>query len=266
MGYRNTCSPDEAPLRHREPIFNAPAVVVVLLALLVLVHVIRALLPEASDDYVLLYGAVFPARYSALAGQVPGGQVPAITSLLTHMLIHGDVMHLLINCAWLLIFGTIVARRVGALRFVALTVVAGIAGAAAFILPHLGLLQPMVGCSGAVSGLMGATLRLMLPAMDQGGLVLLRDRPEQVLVPPLARALSDRRMLLWIAMVVALNLLSTIGFGGSPDNGSLAWEAHLGGFFLGIFGFGLFDRRPLPVVKDSPPHDDDIPPLRPTLH
>jgi membrane associated rhomboid family serine protease len=253
-------------VRHREPIFNAPGIVVVLLALLVLVHIIRALLPETLDDQLVAIAAVVPARYGDAAANIPGGRIPAITSLVTHMLLHGDLIHLMINCAWLLVFGTIVARRVGAVRFVALTLVTGIAGAAAFILPHLDLRQPMIGCSGAVSGLMGATLRLMMPAMNQGGLALLRDRPDLVRVPTLMSALSDRRMLLWIGLVVALNLLSTIGFGGGAESGTLAWEAHLGGFFLGILGFGLFDRQPRPALNATPPRDDDRPPLRPTLH
>ena len=71
---------------------------------------------------------------------------------------HGDVLHLIVNSAWLLAFGTPLVRRMGSIRFIAFSAVCGIAGALVFWALNPGLLAPMVGASGAISGMMGGLL------------------------------------------------------------------------------------------------------------
>ena len=67
-------------------------------------------------------------------------------------------MHLLINSAWFLAFATPVARRIGPVRFLAFFLLCGVGGALLY-LPFNS--APMVGASGAISGLMGAAMRFL---------------------------------------------------------------------------------------------------------
>ena len=137
-----------------------------------------------------------------------------------------------INCLWLLAFGPIVARRFGAALFLGFFVVCGVAGAATYLALNWGSAVPVVGASGAISGLMAAALRML---------------PEQTpwAVPgatPLAPVFS-RQILIFSAVWAAINLLTGVtGLGMGGDSGLVAWQAHLGGFVAGLLLAGGFDR------------------------
>lgn len=224
-----------------EPIFNVHRAVAAMLVALVAVHVVRLLLPAEDDLWLVLAGAFIPGRYGPEAAELPGGELALFTSPFTHMLLHGDWLHLAFNSAWLLVFGGAIAARAGAVRFLLFFVLCGLGGAAAFYLANAGLMQPMIGASGAISGLMGATLRFLLPALDEGGFRRMREAPRSLRLMSLGEALTDRRLLIASAILVVLNLLTIIGFGTAQNSGGIAWEAHLGGFLLGVFTYGLFD-------------------------
>ncbi|MEM1372099.1 MAG: rhomboid family intramembrane serine protease [Pseudomonadota bacterium] len=238
----------ELGLDHRQPIFNVPAAVVWLIGIFVVVHIGRQLLTVAQDNDLLLMLAFIPARYSLESGAYPGGAVAMVTSFLTHMLVHGDAIHLMFNAAWCLAFGGAVALRVGGWRFIAFTAVTGVAGAAVFLVMNTGQIVPMVGASGGVSGLMAAVLRFMFPAIDQGRFADLREAPKTVPLLSLRETVTDRRILAITVIWLLINLLSVFGLLGPTGSGGIAWEAHVGGFVAGLFLFGLFDtwRRPPP--------------------
>jgi len=228
-------------LKTREPIFNVPASVGAVLAIMVAVHVGRSFLTEQQDNWLVALLAFIPARYDGYAADLPGGVTACFTSFITHMFVHGDVTHLTFNSAWLLAFGSAVALRLGGLRFLAVSAFTGIAGAVAFLLFHPGLPAPVIGASGAVAGLMGATMRFLFSALDDGGFWRLREEPRTIPAMPLSVALRDRRILTATGIWLVLNFLALFGFGGVSSEGGIAWEAHLGGFAAGLFGFGLFD-------------------------
>lgn len=231
--------PTNAP--QHEPAFNVPSVVLLLLALLVLVHVAGTLLPGDEEFWLLLAGAFIPGRYGPGGSGLPGGELALFTSPFTHMLLHGDWMHLAFNSAWLLAFGGAIAERLGTLRFLAFFTLCGLAGAGAFYVVNSGLMQPMIGASGAIFGLMGGVLRILFPAVDSGGFRRLREAPRSVPLMPLRQALTDRRILAVSAVLVVLNVLTVIGFGVAQNSAGIAWEAHLGGYLFGLLAYGIFD-------------------------
>jgi membrane associated rhomboid family serine protease len=242
---------------NREPLFNVPPVVAVTLAVLVLVHVVRAyFLSEQQDIEVLLRFAFIPARYDSsvvLGGALPGGGADVWT-FVTYALLHADWFHLGVNSAWLLPFGSAVARRFGALRFLAFFAVTAAAGAALHLATHAGEQFPMIGASAAISGTMAAAMRF---AFQRGGpLGLFRDTEERAYrVPaiPLRDVLRDARVLLFLIVWFGINLL--FGFGPLPIFGSdqtVAWQAHIGGFLAGLLLFSWFDPKPhFPQFDDS---------------
>lgn len=230
----------------REPIFNVPAAVIAALVLLILVHMGMSRLTDVDDEYLVWVLAFIPARYTGLASELPGGPLASWTSFLTHQLVHGDLTHLLINSAWLLVFGSAVARRIGAFRFFPFAALCGIAGALTFMFVRWGETVPMVGASGAISGLMGAGFRLLLPTIDNGDFHEMREAPRAVPMASLGECFRSRRMLFAIAAFGIVNFVIAVAAPVLTDAAGIAWEAHLGGFAAGLLLLGLFDA-PKPV-------------------
>lgn len=247
------------PDRRAEPMFNVPPVVVVVLGLLIAVHVVRQWLPPETDDWLVGALGFIPMRYDSVIDQWPGGLASAIASPVTHVFVHGDIVHLGINGAMLLAFGGLVARRVGAIRMLSFTAVSAAAGALLFYVANPGESATMIGASGGISGLMAAGLRLMFSAVDNvpdryAGDVL-RGRPDFIPLTPLPTALMDNRLRTATIVWLAINLLAAFGVGTPPSAGSIAWEAHVGGYLGGLLLFGAFDngaRQDRTPVGSSP--------------
>lgn len=239
-------------MQGREPIVNAPASVLASLAALALIHAGRSLLSAAQDEDLLVALAFIPARFLPGGDELPGGEIARYTSFLTHVLLHGDVVHLLINGAWLLVFGSAIAHRLGSVRFFAFSAFCAACGAATFLLFNPGLDAPMIGASGAISGLMGGVFRFLFSAMDRGYPGLLQSGATPVPRMSIARTLTDRRAVFTIVIWMGLNLALAFGLGGLAPSGGIAWEAHLGGFWAGVLAFGYFDPVRPPGRGGSP--------------
>ena len=228
---------------HRQPIFNVPGVVLVLLGSFLAVHLLRWALPVEEGAWLTAALAFIPARETGLAAELPGGRIAAVTSFVTHQFVHGDPAHLLINSAWLLAFGTPVARRTSALGFLLFFLLTGIAGALLYLAVNGSALILVIGASGAISGLMGAAFRFLFRSMEGGPMGMAR-----VSTTPLMRlgeTLQDRRILIAIAGWTVLNVVLAWGAAGLTEAEGIAWEAHLGGFYAGLLLYGFFDSPPL---------------------
>lgn len=228
----------------REPIFNLPGVITVLIALLALIHLGREIfLSPAADRLVVLALAFIPASYSALASQLPI-PISGLWSPVTYSLLHGDWLHLGMNALWLAAFGSPVARRFGSARFLALLAVTSMGGALFHYLWHPGAPIPMIGASGAVSGTMGAAARFAFSAPPGSGGRGFRADGRAL---TLAESFTNRSFLVFFAVWMALNYL--FGSGILPVAGVdsiVAWQAHIGGFLTGVLAFPLFDPRARP--------------------
>lgn len=233
-------------MQRREPILNVPAVVLWMLALMVVIQAGREFLDDDTEMRWLVLLAFIPERTVSATSDIPGGMLAGLTSLVTHQFLHGDWVHIGINSAWFLAFGTPVARRLGAARFVLFFILSGVAGALFFLLIEGATEALLVGASGAIAGLMGATFRFLYSALDRGAIGE-RDGMQSVPVTPLSEALRDRRILIASALWVAVNLVMAWGAAGVlTESGAIAWQAHLGGFFFGLLTYGLFDAAHQP--------------------
>ena len=239
--------PDISERRFTEPIFNVPLIVVATVAALVLVHLLRSYaLTDEQDVEFLLAFAFVPARYgtdAAAIGALPGGFGADLWTFFTYAFIHADWMHLGLNLAWLLPFGTALARRFGAWRYSVFMLVMAAVGALAHLITHIAAPVPMIGASAAISGAMAAAMRFVF---QRGGPLGLwpQNAGEAYRIPaaPLAATLRDPRFLLFLAVWLGLNVLFGLGTVSFGDDGQqLAWQAHVGGFFAGLLLFDAFD-------------------------
>jgi len=230
-----------------EPILNIPPVVGATVAALVFVHAARAFLLSPEQDLEFLAEFAFiPARYAALAGVLPGGWGADIWTFVTYALIHADLVHLGVNVAWLLPFGSAIARRFGAKRFLGFLAVTSAAGAAAQLAAHWGEAELMVGASGAISGLMGGAIRFVFQRGGPLGVWSARDVDVyRVPAVSLMAALREPRVLVFLAVWLATNLAVGVGPVSMPGvEQPIAWQAHIGGFLAGLLLFTFFDPRP----------------------
>jgi membrane associated rhomboid family serine protease len=210
----------------RQPAFNVPIIVLGLMGFLLAAHGLRLLLPPAQDADMVNAYALIPARLM-FAGSIWDKAVPFVS----YMALHGDWAHVGINCLWLLAFGPIVARRFGAPLFLLFFLVCGIAAAALFLVFDWGGSDPVVGASGAISGLMAAGIRL-LPSRAPWA------KPGEAPIAPL----FSRQVLGFSAVWAVMNVLVGIwGLGMVPAGQTIAWQAHLGGYFAGLLLAGPFD-------------------------
>lgn len=217
--------------RPREPMLRVPAIVGWLLAALVGVHLLRLVLPADLDQALLLRFAFIPARYAA--GVDGGGPLDLAAPFFGHVFLHVDVFHLGMNGLWLLACGPVVARRYGGFAFLIFFFLCGTAGVAAFMADNWGGTDMVVGASGAISGLMAASIR-MIPWFGRYGDAGLPGRP---LVPLLSKPVLAFT-LFW---VISNLLFGLTGIGMGETVHQIAWQAHLGGFACGLLLSSLFE-------------------------
>lgn len=238
----------ESPVPSREPILTLPGALTAYVALLALIHVGRLLLPPELDDLVIEMFGFIPKRYdqTLLAMPFPGGAGAKVWTFVSYSLLHANLSHIGFNVLWLLPFGSALARRFGAVRFFVFMAVTAVGGAAAHLLTHEHELAPMIGASASVSGAMAAAIRF---AFVRGSFLSFNrgDAEEAARVPaqPLLRALRDPRVLGFLGVWFAVNIIFGVGaIAIGAEGASVAWQAHIGGFFAGLLLFSLFDPIP----------------------
>ena len=172
-------------------------------------------------------GTRFPMGEGLACATDPGRQ---FSHLLTHMFLHGSWMHLLGNMWFLWLFGNNVEDSMGRLRFIGFYLLCGLAAAAAQIITSPGSAIPMVGASGAISGVMGGYL-LLYPTVRVYTLVVLGFFITSMALPAWVM------LGYWFLIQFVSGWVSFAGEGGG-----VAFWAHVGGFVAGIVLVKLFAR------------------------
>lgn len=231
-------APVETKVRARThpPAVNVPAVVLALGGAFLVIHGFAHWLDDAGRLALLERFSFVPAFYGVEAERLLHPEARFWTPV-TYGFLHGDWMHVAVNCVWLLAFGTPVAKRFGTARFVVFTLAGFAAGAAAHYAARPDELAPLVGASGAVSAYFGAAARFALLPGRIGS-----DAALRLPAATLAQTFTTRSTLIFIAVWLVINWV--VGSGVVPlgvEGPQIAWEAHVGGFVLGLFGFALFD-------------------------
>jgi membrane associated rhomboid family serine protease len=226
------------PEPQRQPFMRVPAATAGLILALVAAHIAITTLPAERSYEILRNYAFIPARYShdylAAHGIDPGSLWDRTVPFFSYTFIHANATHLLLNCAWLLPFGAITARRFGALLFLALFLACGAAGAAAHLATHWASTQPAVGASAAIAGLMAAGFRMIAAADNVVG--------ADFAAPPRIAPLSSGPVLSWSVMTVAIFVVAGVtGLGAGPGAQIIAWQAHIGGYLAGLVLAGPCD-------------------------
>jgi membrane associated rhomboid family serine protease len=232
------------PLKDDVPSATVPYVTIGLIGLNVLVFLYQASIgmggdPRAAEAVVFEFGAT-PCRLTG-ACPVPGDFPSPIATIFTSMFLHGGLLHVGGNMLYLWIFGDNVEDTLGHGRYLALYVVAGVVAALTQTAASPRSSVPMIGASGAVSGVLGAYI-LLFPFAGVHMLVVFGFFARVVRWPALVV------LGLWIVVQALSGILtfSAAAWGGGEAGGT-AWFAHIGGFLAGMAL--LFLMRPRPVGR-----------------
>ncbi|MGQ0446534.1 MAG: rhomboid family intramembrane serine protease [Beijerinckiaceae bacterium] len=262
-------------MRHKkERIFNLPRVVLWIVALLAAIEGLSQLLsPEAYLELLRRFAfvpgrftfAFDPVRVSLAVKSIAGDAEAAAFFLgdgkpqwwtpLSYAFLHGGWLHVGMNCLWFAAFGSAVARRFGAPRFLFFCAAAAIAGALMHYVTHMTDLQPVIGASAAVSGVMAAAVRFVFqPGAPLGESLGFAERGDECMayhLPalPLRKILSNRDAISFLFFWFLINFLfGTIPAPLGVTDATVAWEAHIGGFLVGLLAFRWFDPPAPPVA------------------
>ena len=220
------------PLRDDNPIRSRPVVTVALIALCTLVFLWQLSLSANGQQQAAYVFGLIPAVLFGNA-RLEGGWLPAGATILTSMFLHGGWLHLIGNMLYLWIFGDNIEDRLGRGRFVVFYLVCGAVAALGQGVADPRSEVPMIGASGAISGVLGAYL-VLYPRAKVLVLLPLLFFVTAVRVPALVV------LGIWFAAQLLSSLAAAPGAGGG-----VAFAAHVGGFVAGVVLIRLFlrDRR-----------------------
>lgn len=201
---------DEAAPRIKKP-------VVVLSLIVINVIVFFVSFSEIDFERVVFEWGLIPAR-------ILGGQ--GLITLLTAMFLHADLMHLIGNMWFLWLFGDNLEYNLGRLRFLIFYLLAGLVASLVHIFTTSDIFLPVIGASGAISGILGGYV-ILFPKNKIRAFIVLLFRPVFFSVP------AWFYTFVWFAGQMA--------YVGAPI--SIAYMAHIGGFIAGVALVSIFSRK-----------------------
>jgi membrane associated rhomboid family serine protease len=210
------------PLKDNVPTQTFPIITVSIIVVNALVFVWSLTLPAGAERDMVFRFALVPADLLDAFASHPAALPYNVLTLFTSMFLHGGVLHVAGNMLYLWIFGNNVEDAAGHGRFVLFYLCSGLAAAMAQFSFDPTSAVPMVGASGAVSGILGAYL-VLFPRARVKTLIFIFIFITTVDIPAMLL------LTIWFLMQILL----------SPGQG-VAWFAHIGGFIFGVVFIKLF--------------------------
>lgn len=214
------------PLKDENPTETFPIVTVLFIVINASAFAYEVSLGVANIEPFVRAMAVVPVEI----GQ--GLAIREYGTLLTSLFLHGGPVHLLGNMLYLWIFGNNVEDALGHFRFIVFYLLCGVAASVTHIVLNASSNIPVIGASGAISGVLGAYL-ILYPRARVLVLVPLFFFIRIVRVPAFVV------LGLWIVLQIVQGLPT---LAASPAAGGVAWFAHIGGFLAGIVLLPFFVR------------------------
>jgi len=217
------------PLKDDNPTSSFPLVTILLIAANVSAYfLLQPAEPDSRQAFITQFGFQPVRLFFHTAGDFV---LPSLATIFTSMFLHGGIVHLAGNMLYLWIFGNNIEDIMGKVRFLIFYLLCGIAGALLQGALHPNSAIPMIGASGAISGLLGAYL-LRFPRSRVTVLMFFFYFIRFIKIP------AYIVLGFWIVFQV-LSGLGSLGIRG----GGVAFFAHIGGFAAGLILVSLFARR-----------------------
>lgn len=211
------------PLKDNIPNRTFPIITIITIVVNLVVFVYASLMPTDAQRMMIERYALIPREFTIALAERTELLPYNVLTIFTSMFLHGGVFHVAGNMLYLYIFGNNIEDSLGHGRFIVFYGASGLAAALMQFLfdPTSGL--PMIGASGAVSGVLGAYL-LLYPYARIKTLIFILIFVTTVEMPAVVM------LTIWFLMQLAF---SHVGKG-------VAWWAHIGGFIFGLLTIKLF--------------------------
>jgi membrane associated rhomboid family serine protease len=214
---------------------------------LIALNVLTWLVVQGAGSELSLATSV--CNYGLIAGELTGSAAPGsgfpmgdglvcqtdpglgLTHIITSMFLHGSWMHLIGNMWFLWLFGNNVEDSMTRGRFLAFYLLCGLAAALLQVATDPTSIVPMVGASGAISGIMGAYL-------------VLYPHARVFTFVPLGFMMTSVALPAWVMLLywAFIQFVSGVSAGGGEATGGVAFWAHVGGFVAGVALIRVFRR------------------------
>jgi membrane associated rhomboid family serine protease len=233
------------PLWDRNETRRRPVVTYLIFAANLALYAYTATLPGLEAEHFVERFGLVPRVLTGdglLVLRSQGGGLGALVTPLTSMFLHGSALHVGSNLLFLHVFGDNVEDALGRGRYLAFYLLSGLAAAATQVLADPTSATPMIGASGAISGVLAAY-------------VLLYPGARVVTLTPIFLVL-ELPALVFIFLWFGLQLVSGLtSLGEAGPGGGVAWFAHIGGFGAGfaLVYLGIFGRQPSAAAGDCGP-------------
>lgn len=233
------------PVKDYNPTRSTSFITILLIIINVGVFLYQSVLSEKPFEFHIAESAMVPYEVTHFQNvNLPLGvdrwgrtvgvkrDISPFFSILTSIFMHGSLMHLIGNMLFLWIFGNNIEDHLGKVRFIFFYLIAGIGASLIHVLFNFDSLVPVIGASGAVSGVMGAYLILY----------------------PHARIRTLVFILILITFVdipafIFLIIWFVFQFFYAGSGSGIAWMAHVGGFIIGIILIKLMRNKRKPVIE-----------------
>ncbi len=222
------------PFKDDNPTHTFPLFTIVLIVVNTIVFVLQVISPADPRHTVLAYGAI-PNYLLTFKNVQP---VHPVLTVFSSMFMHGGFLHLGGNMLYLWIFGNNIEDKLGHTRFIIFYLLGGIAAAYSHAITEPSSMLPMIGASGAVSGILGAYL-LLFPRARVHMLIFLGFFVHVVRLPAF----------LVIGFWIVIQFINGLISKGMAGHAGIAWFAHIGGFVFGILMIKLFLKTNKPRRK-----------------
>lgn len=218
-----------------EPIFNIPSVILALMAICAGVYIYQNYIISEQQNYeFMLNFALIPARFSLAGGFTDPS---ALFTLISYSFMHGGFAHIAVNMIWFAAFGSPLAGRIGTGRMIIFWILTSVIAGLTHYAIYPESVTPLVGASGAISGMMGAAARYGFRRVGFG-----RRSEFAGPVLPIGLTLTLKPVLTFVGIWFLINIFTGLYSTGGADLSGIAWEAHIGGFIAGFFGISLLDK------------------------
>ncbi|HIE64576.1 MAG: rhomboid family intramembrane serine protease [Nitrospira sp.] len=218
------------PIKADLPTRTFPLVTILIISINIFVFLYEISLGEYSEQFILTFGAI-PFKLTHIFPLLTRGEPisPIFKSMITSMFLHGGFWHVGGNMLYLWIFGNNIEDEMGHLRFIFFYLLCGVIAVYSHAAFDPMSQVPMIGASGAVSGVLGAYL-IRFPGAKILTLVPLGFFVHMIRIPAIIV------LGFWIVAQLANGMFS-------PQGGGVAWFAHVGGFIAGMLLIYKFSKR-----------------------
>ena len=220
------------PIKDLNPSRSMPVVTILIIFACILIFTYEMMLPPGYREIFIRMFAVIPYEIMTGTDIPPPDPLTPYGNLVSYQYLHGGLLHIFGNMLFLWVFGDNVEDRLGKVKYFLFYTFCGVVAALIQSIVYPVSQIPLIGASGAISGVLGA-YAVLFPRAQIVTLIFVFFFVDIIILPAL----------LWIAIWFFIQFFSALISVTHLSMGGVAWYAHIGGFLTGVLIAKLFFKN-----------------------